>query len=57
MEEISRRPRHGHPASLKDLCAEDKKRVANLIKELAKYVSVCHVNIGLCLILKVFYIL
>jgi hypothetical protein len=27
---------HGK-VSLKDLCAEDKKRVANLIKELARY--------------------
>ena len=26
----------GKKVSLKDLCAEDKKRVANLIKELAK---------------------
>jgi len=24
-------------ATLKDLCADDKKRVANLIKELARY--------------------
>jgi hypothetical protein len=26
-------------ASLRDLCPEDKQRVANLIKELAKYIS------------------
>ncbi|KAK3095534.1 hypothetical protein FSP39_015824 [Pinctada imbricata] len=39
LEEISQKHyarSRGHPASLKDLCADDKRRVANLIKELAK---------------------
>lgn len=43
--------------SLKDLCVEDKRRIANLIKELARYVLCLYILSLLSLFLYLFFLI